>query len=1380
MKNKKIYILLISAFFIYSNTIYSQFRLVSDNLPVWIANNSTTYTSPITFRNDLTGNSFQLSSVDTTAKVFTSFGQLYDVESINDISQNSCSLTIKDSYNNGTPYGTIMLFDTIYKNRKIPQIPFFFNGATNQLQSAVDAWNARIDTINQQFISRVSLDTTLNYLNPPINNSYVLFWDSVSNNFNWLLIESNNEDTIAFTTDFTGDGVNNAIALSSKNADISDLMAWDGNKFIAIESTNGIYDNSDTLIENTSVFLDDNYFRVPFSTGNDTLLALTNGIKYSYFLNDNDLIKLISNELHSNSSNKYIDGNTYGRLLDNMGINVDTLFLNFDGVFDPNGVYLLEHNTSGRIYPIDILTLYGSSGWLKDSLSAGDVIIDANNNAFELNISNFKMYNFGAPTNVSSDNRIFFIGQNPLHSNTYNAVMFGRSNTARLTYDQGFVTAKFKNIFMNGLENDLLSKNSIDTLYNSVIVGSNSTTSIGNNSLVVSSSASILEGDNVLGIGDIFKTNKNNSFVKGYGNINLGIGNEFNETGFGNNQTIKQTLINTITTSDNEFVNFAQYQFDTIRKTILVSGTLKAVVADSDNNGFKIGESISRDFNALLISTANTLVIGSIDTLTNNNNNTLVVAPDGSAFTNTGFGLSRTGKTLFFNFKPGVDILGNTGGVTFKTFLDLKVTEMRLLDLIQFVPSACTVFATELSIQENSGVLTYNSVCDGTLNLNWTLPDDTSIDAIANTSVTLSDIGTYTISGTCDTCFADDIFIYCDPLTASISFNEALSLLILNTPVVCNDSETTNWTYPDDATSSSKTIPLQGAGTYTVDYNCGGCDTTLTYDYCDNFNVEIVETDGVLSAAQTNCGANVTGLWLTPSGVLNYQFNPTIDLTSAESGLYVLSLICDNCVGQDTFEYLQCQDVFAEIVYDELENTISINDTCANQLTDTLFLPNGTFTTNIDTVIDNPTEGLYYLNYECGECVVKDTLTICPAESTLSLLRNDSCSFDIVINQNINADSILIEITNPTFATNTVKVEYTNPFSYDVDVVNNLAVIDGVWTVDVNILYSTNNITDTCAYSTDTITINDPCDSLDIMLSINQTTETLTSTVNNNAGDTIKYQWYRSGTFGIIDNDSTVNLVTEGYGVFTSVIYDIYACQDGIVETTDDIQCFFTKDTLYCPEENDLSFSTILNGDILENSYQTVDGRPLNQERSIHDVSIYNIGNPSITYDYSSTPIGINEFNIDLTTPNNVPQGELIVRNDVSLIYDVPLMTTQTDTCGVYTSTDNVCYFDYANWNVFFQFNGVENLWRFNLPYYITTFSYVIEYDLIDGSGIVTQDGNQDDFTVIFETLTGDRRTHEGPVAQYNAIEADITVTINWTTGTGNCSGTFVDGLGGG
>ena len=63
--------------------------------------------------------------------------------------------------------------------------------------------------------------------------------------------------------------------------------------------------------------------------------------------------------------------------------NFDTLFLNFANPPAPSAesLFLSWDETTSEVYPAPITDILEPKGWLKDSLEAGDVFIDANNNS---------------------------------------------------------------------------------------------------------------------------------------------------------------------------------------------------------------------------------------------------------------------------------------------------------------------------------------------------------------------------------------------------------------------------------------------------------------------------------------------------------------------------------------------------------------------------------------------------------------------------------------------------------------------------------------------------------------------------------------------------------------------------------------------------------------------------------------------------------------------------------------------------------------------------------------------------------------------------------------------------------------------------------------
>lgn len=1365
-------------------SVYGQNRLISDNLPIWLDQGNDTYIANIEFRIDITGFSYGVKSIEAGHKVFTSLEQLYDIESISNVTDSTISLLVKDNLGFGMPFGQVMVFDTLYKNRKIPQIPFEGEGSSSQFQSAVDTWNAKADSITIEFISNSSHDTILQYLNVPANNSYVAAWNSGTNSFNWVLIEANNADTIVFNTDFIGQGtIDNPIAFSSKGASETDIMTWNGTEFVPVASTNGIYDSSDSLIENTKVFLDDNYFSIPLSSINDTFMVLTNGIEYAYIDGGNNVIKLNINEIKSLNSNIY-SLNGIGDQTSNASLNSTRIYKQFNGTFDPEAAYVLLYDeTTNKIEPFDILSRFTPTGWLKDSLSNEDVKI--NGNAHNLLFNNLDEIII-ASSNISgfrSINNSIFIGINYEHNRVKNSIIGGNGN---ITGSFEPNSNRYYNIVMYGLQNDMFIDDIPDTIFNSATIASRNSSLSANNTLALGT-LSEAYGDNMFIYGINGVSTKDNSFAKGIDLINFGTQNPLNDVGRGCNVIVKLPLPNRWSQNTNTFTTIATYQLDTTRRANLIKGTLSVAVENSDNNinGLKEGEIITRHFNAAVLNEGANAIVVALDTTSSDGNfatiDTTVISLDGNSFIGTGFNITRSGNILNFRFKPGSEINSNGTPVTFKSMLDLKISSICLKEFVGFVPSACDLFESELVISENSGVLTYNDSCNQTLTLNWTLPDNTTVNAITTPSVNLVDIGTYTVSGTCDTCFAEDSYLYCDGLFANI--NKVGNFLQTNTST-CNATETFTWTNPSGAISNNSFVLASEVGDYTLNYDCGGCNTTVTYSNCDDFIVEIERSGDTLRYLNTNCDDELVGFWTLPDNTtIDATLFPELFLTNAESGTYSLFLSCGGCSGNTTFTYLGCDEVFAIMSYDEVADEITVNDSCAQSAIGTITSSNG-LSVNYDQTINNPDYGAYLLNYQCDSCSVLDTIILCPPESTFEIVRLDSCSFNIRTTEDVFASLIRIDVTDPNGTETTFINAFSFPYDQDIDVVDDFNVISGDWIVEVTLQYfigGDNPVTAFCDVMNQTIQITDPCDSFQQDLIANTVNETITSEITGEGGDLQTREWYVSDNFGIIATTPTVSVATHGYGVYKTIARDIYNCADGLPNTADDLRCETIDSLLYCPENSDLNLSmsfpqpintTIINFELTSNNFA------INNENGDYDITITHLDAPQYpTFDPLQIT-GANNFNVDID--DQVHQGEITVSTDYNLNYEVPLTTPQEIlTCGPYNETQVLCYVDYGiSWNAIFSFQpSIGNVWQFTLPYYITDFTYIIQYDTNeDGSPDETQAGNQVGFVEIFgqSTLPFESRTwrNNSVPLLFPLNEADITVSISWTHGS--CSGTYV------
>lgn len=127
--------------FLLTSSLAAQFRMVGTGS--WTSSGANEWTATVNFSSDLTGNSYLPNQITTSFRVFTGREQTYDVTAVANATFTQADLTITATgTTNNAPIGQIMVYDPDGR-ATLPQVPFASNGATAQMNAAVDTYNQK-------------------------------------------------------------------------------------------------------------------------------------------------------------------------------------------------------------------------------------------------------------------------------------------------------------------------------------------------------------------------------------------------------------------------------------------------------------------------------------------------------------------------------------------------------------------------------------------------------------------------------------------------------------------------------------------------------------------------------------------------------------------------------------------------------------------------------------------------------------------------------------------------------------------------------------------------------------------------------------------------------------------------------------------------------------------------------------------------------------------------------------------------------------------------------------------------------------------------------------------------------------------------------------
>ena len=119
---------------------FGQFRMVGSGL--WSTLTDSTYSSAITFQSDLTASGYLATQIDTSFRLFTSSGQIYNIDSVGQKTFSSAELWVIEYLDTeGEPAGQVQVYDRNFRET-IPMIPLGSTGATAAMQAAIATYNA--------------------------------------------------------------------------------------------------------------------------------------------------------------------------------------------------------------------------------------------------------------------------------------------------------------------------------------------------------------------------------------------------------------------------------------------------------------------------------------------------------------------------------------------------------------------------------------------------------------------------------------------------------------------------------------------------------------------------------------------------------------------------------------------------------------------------------------------------------------------------------------------------------------------------------------------------------------------------------------------------------------------------------------------------------------------------------------------------------------------------------------------------------------------------------------------------------------------------------------------------------------------------------------
>lgn len=642
----------------------AQFRMAVDTSNVvWTTINDSTYSASLILFSDLTGKGYIGTDIVDTFRVFTDQEQVYRIDQIASQGISSIELTVVEYQEDyGVPQGQLIIYDPIGRTT-VPQAPFATNGGFPRLNAAIDTWNAKQDTIDAQTVSNIAQDTVLRYINPPDVNGYFAVWDSVNNQINWVEEVIPPNDSIFFSNDFLGTGSStDPIKLNDKGAVAGEVMTWDGTEWTPQAKGNGIYGGSDTLSANTTVNLND--FTLSFDATNNTIndslfFFFENNNNVAGFASDvNDEIYLKIDRIENTQGNSIF---SYDNSVINIGdqtqssiFNFDTLFLNFANPPAPSAesLFLSWDETTSEVYPAPITDILEPKGWLKDSLEAGDVFIDANNNS--LIIDRLSSLNVGVNNSSTSpiSNINFMMGENITLNGTDFSVYSGSNINAENSLYATVIGSSNVNIIN---DNQNISVIGADSVF---IDNSFATLVTGKNHLVEDVSTGMV-------IGDKGKPYDNNFFTRGAGLLP-------SDNALGFNQVNENVYIRRwqALSEGNNIATINVPINNSINKAITITATLILTVeVVGDGTYSSAGESISftvkkvfTDFNGSRVGGTNIVY------------DRVTIPASGSGFGGTALDIISSGNNFIFRVFEG-DAIGVSNPSTFKGLLDVKIQE---------------------------------------------------------------------------------------------------------------------------------------------------------------------------------------------------------------------------------------------------------------------------------------------------------------------------------------------------------------------------------------------------------------------------------------------------------------------------------------------------------------------------------------------------------------------------------------------------------------------------------------------------------------------------------------------------------------------------------
>ena len=217
----------------------AQFRIVGEGLFTTI--NDSTYRAQVTFRPDLTGNSYNATQLDTTMFVLSQRGQFYRLDSFYNQDFSSAFIVIVEKNGNwGSPSGQVMVF----KNSgsiAAPQTVYAANGATPAMQAQVDTWNSKLikslldstELWNEAYTSIID-SAKFTGANTKLLSLYQRDGSTVTASFKEQEVYVDTASGNAATINITNAGFEASTATVVANNLSSVQIPWDGNAIVGI------------------------------------------------------------------------------------------------------------------------------------------------------------------------------------------------------------------------------------------------------------------------------------------------------------------------------------------------------------------------------------------------------------------------------------------------------------------------------------------------------------------------------------------------------------------------------------------------------------------------------------------------------------------------------------------------------------------------------------------------------------------------------------------------------------------------------------------------------------------------------------------------------------------------------------------------------------------------------------------------------------------------------------------------------------------------------------------------------------------------------------------------------------------------------------------